>query len=75
MCSFGTEKQHVGESRGGEAFLFNHYVTSNEHAYGSYWNGFKSSVKPLDGAGYVTNIRPAVYFSPKFDAIDNPGMM
>ncbi|KAL7058813.1 hypothetical protein AAHC03_012929 [Spirometra sp. Aus1] len=75
MSSGGREVQHIKQSDGGEAFLHNHYVTTNMYTYGSYWNGFKPTFKTFEGAGYVTNNRPVVQYCTELDRIDNPAMI
>ncbi|XP_060065144.1 protein phosphatase 1 regulatory subunit 32-like [Ylistrum balloti] len=68
----GTRTLHMKESHGSDINMMKFYNTTNSTSYGRYWEAFKPRPGRHTGTGYLSNFRPAVYYSKKLDDVDNP---
>ncbi|XP_062510540.1 stabilizer of axonemal microtubules 4-like [Corticium candelabrum] len=69
---YGPATAHILVSRGSEIGRLNFYSTNYSTSYGQ--NGFLPRTKKHHGTGYLTNFRPAVYYTRNVDEMDYPLM-
>ncbi|KAJ8314512.1 hypothetical protein KUTeg_006662 [Tegillarca granosa] len=68
----GTRNAHIKASNGPDINMMKFYTTTNSTTYGRYYENFKPRTGRHTGTGYLSNFRPAVYYSKRLDDVDNP---
>ncbi|KAK3096952.1 hypothetical protein FSP39_005069 [Pinctada imbricata] len=68
----GSRNVHIMASNGPDINMMKFYNTTNSTTYGRYYDKFKPRPGRHTGTGYLSNFRPAVYYSQRLDQVDNP---
>eukprot|EP00105_Crassostrea_gigas_P022711 XP_011442325.1 PREDICTED: protein phosphatase 1 regulatory subunit 32 isoform X1 [Crassostrea gigas] len=68
----GSRNVHIMASQGPDINMMKFYNTTNSTTYGRYYDKFKPRPGRHTGTGYLSNFRPAVYYSQRLDEVDNP---
>ena len=68
----GTRTVHMKASQGADINMMKFYNTTNSTTYGRHWDNFNPRQGRHTGTGYLSNFRPAVYYSKRLDDVDNP---
>ncbi|KAK0041813.1 protein phosphatase 1 regulatory subunit 32 [Biomphalaria pfeifferi] len=70
----GPRNAHIQKSQGADTNIMKFYITQNSSTYGARFDKFQPHQGHHRGTGYLSNLRPGVYYNRRLDDVDNPAL-
>ncbi|KAH9518464.1 hypothetical protein Btru_016864 [Bulinus truncatus] len=70
----GPRNVHIQKSQGADTNIMKFYITQNSSTYCARFEKFQPNQGHHRGTGYLSNLRPGVYYNRRLDDVDNPAM-